>query len=56
MIISVLILLVMRNVSDRVVEKFNTHISCSINYFSENRTVLEIMWKNMAEPDRPQMT
>jgi hypothetical protein len=23
--------------------------------FSENRAVDEIMWKNMVEPDRPQM-
>jgi len=26
------------------------------NHFSENRTVYEIMWKNMAESDGPQMT
>ena len=27
-----------------------------LNNFSENRAVCEIMWKNMVEPDRPQMT
>jgi hypothetical protein len=27
-----------------------------MNFFSENRAVYEIMWKNVAEPDRPQMT
>ena len=26
------------------------------NFFSENRAVDEIMWKNMVEKDRPQMT
>jgi len=30
---------------------FNLH-----NFFFENRTVYEIMWKNTAEPNRPQMT
>ena len=37
-------------------EKFKTHILCPIIFFFfENRAVYEIMWKNMAEPDRPQM-
>jgi hypothetical protein len=44
----------MRNVSEKIVEKIKTHISCSV-IFSENRAVYEIMWKNMVEPDRPQM-
>jgi hypothetical protein len=35
-----------------VIEKIKTHISCS-NFFFENH---EIIWKNMEEPDRPQMT
>jgi len=26
------------------------------NFFSENRAVYEIMWKNTVETDRPQMT
>jgi len=36
-----------------VTEKIKRHISCSILFFFENR---EIKWKNMEEPDRPQMT
>ena len=31
-------------------------ILCSIHFFSENHSVYEIMWKNIVEPDRPQMT
>jgi hypothetical protein len=38
-----------------VVEKIKTHILFSIT-FSENRDVYEVMWKNMVEPDSPQMT
>ena len=26
------------------------------NFFPENRAVYEIMWKNIVEPERPQMT
>ena len=25
-------------------------------FFPENRTIYEIMWKNIVEPDRPQMS
>jgi hypothetical protein len=41
----------------KVVEKIKTHIFCSITFFFffENRAVYEIMWKNIAEPDKPQM-
>jgi hypothetical protein len=40
----------------KVVEKVkNTHFVFN-NVFSENRAVYEIMWKNMVQPDRPQMT
>ena len=47
----------MINVSERVVEKMNTHILCSITFFLfENRALYEIRWKNIAEPGRPQMT
>jgi len=46
----------MRNVSDKSCkESQNTHFVFS-NFFPENRAVCEIMWKNMVEPDRPQMT
>ena len=41
----------------KVVEKIKTHILCSIFYFThKNRTVYEIICKNIVEPDRPQMT
>jgi hypothetical protein len=40
----------------KVVEKIKTHILCSVMLFSENRAVYEIMWKNMVERGRPQMT
>jgi hypothetical protein len=41
----------------KVVEKIKTHILCPVNFFfSENRAVCEIMWKNVVEPDRPQET
>jgi hypothetical protein len=36
--------------------KINTHILCPIIFFSENGAVYETMWKNTAQPDRPQMT
>ena len=39
----------------KVVEKIKTHILYSIT-FVENRTVYEIMWKNILEMDRPRMT
>jgi hypothetical protein len=38
-----------------VVDKIKTYILCSI-IFSENRAVYGIMWENIVEPDRPQMT
>jgi hypothetical protein len=37
-----------------IAKELETHILCSI-LFSENRAVCEIMWKNILEPDRPQM-
>jgi len=40
----------------KVVGKIKTHISLINNFFKKrNRTVYEIMWKNMLEPDRPQV-
>jgi hypothetical protein len=39
----------------RVLEKITTHILFSIKFFPKNRTVCEIMWRNMVEPDRSQM-
>jgi hypothetical protein len=56
LIISRPVLLRMRNISDKVVEKIKKHIICSIFFFFyENRTVYEIMWKNTLERGRPQM-
>ena len=45
----------MRNVSDNFVQKNKTQYLCSTTSF-QNRAVYEIMWKNLVEPDRPQMT
>ena len=28
---------------------------CSVTFFVENHAVYEIMWRNMAQPGRPQM-
>ena len=53
-IISRRIILGMRNVSDKIVEKIKTRDLCSAT-FSANRAVYEINQKNVPEPDRPQM-
>jgi hypothetical protein len=46
----------MRNVSDKSCkENQHTHFRFN-NNFSVNLAVYEIMWKNMIQPDRPQMT
>ena len=55
MIVSRSILIRMRNVSDKKVQKIETHIFIQ-QLFSENLAVYEMMWKNMVEPDKPQMT
>ena len=39
----------------KVVEKIKTRILCLIIFF-ENHTIYEITWKNVLEPERPQMT
>ena len=36
-------------------DKIKTHILCSVTFFSENRAVYEIMWKNLVERGRTQM-
>ena len=38
------------------VEKIETHILRSVTFFPNDRTVYEIMWKNIVERGRPQMT
>jgi hypothetical protein len=54
MTISCRILLRMRNVSNKSYkENQKTHFM--FKTFSANRAVYEIMWKNMVEPERPQM-
>jgi hypothetical protein len=45
----------------KAVEKIKTHILCSVIFVVvvvvvENRVVYEIMWKNIAERGRPNMT
>ena len=37
-------------------EDQNTHFVSSNFFFSKNRAVYEVMWKNTVLPDRPQMT
>jgi hypothetical protein len=49
-------LLRVRNVSDEIVEKIETHILWSVTFFFESRSVYEVMWKNVVEWGRPQMT
>jgi len=39
----------------KVVHKIKTHILCSVTFF-ENRAVYEIMWENIVERSRSQMT
>ena len=45
----------MINIQRKVVEKIKTHVLCSVSIF-EYHALYEIMWKNTAEPRRPQMT
>ena len=50
------VLLTMINDSDKICkETQSTHFVFSIFFFFENRAVYETLWKNMVEPDRPQM-
>ena len=46
----------MRNVLDKCRRESQTHVSCSITLFLKNRFVYEIMWENVVEQDKPQMT
>jgi hypothetical protein len=51
------VLLRMRTISNKWCRENQTRILCSVFFFfSENRAVYEIMWKNILEPGRPQMT
>jgi hypothetical protein len=44
-----------RNVSDRLVEKSKSNISCSVIFSPESRALCEMVWKNVVGSDRPQM-
>jgi len=44
------------NITDKPCEENqNTHFTFNDISFFENRAAYEIMWKNMLQPDRPQM-
>jgi hypothetical protein len=56
MIISRSVLLRMRNVSDEsCTENQSTHFMFN-KFFSDNRDMYVIMWKNMVQPDRSEIT
>jgi hypothetical protein len=46
----------MRDISNRSCRENPTIHFVFSNSFSERRAVYEIMWKNLVEPGRPQMT
>jgi len=57
MIISYLIILGMRNVSDLSCrENQNTHFMLNFFLWFENNAVYELLWRNIVEPDRPHLT
>ena len=57
MIISLSVLLRMRNVSDKSCKRKSKHIFLrQITFLFENPAFYDIMWQNIVHPDRPQMT
>jgi len=46
----------MGNIQTKLLKKIKSLTLCSITYFSENRVVYKIMWKNMVRPDWLRMT
>jgi len=46
----------MGSVSDKIVEKTKTHILRSVIFSFEIRALCEIIWKNIVQHGRPQMT
>jgi hypothetical protein len=55
--ISCLVLLGMRNISDKSCRENQNTLFMFSNLFSpENRTVYEVVWKSIVELDRPQVT
>jgi len=56
MIISPWILFKMKTISDGIFrENQNTHFRFN-NYFPENSAVCEVMWRNIVQSDKPQIT
>ena len=55
LIISRSVRLRMRNVSEEICRE-NQNVFCVKKNFFENRAVYDIMWKNIVQPGRPQMT
>jgi len=45
----------MRKFQTRVEENIKTYFMFN-NFFFETNAIYEIMWKNIVQPDRPQMT
>jgi hypothetical protein len=45
----------MRNISEKFVEKIKTQFVFS-NFYFESCAAYEMMWKDLVEPGRPQMT
>jgi len=43
------VLLRTRNVAEKLLEKIETHILCSVTFFLEYRAVYETTWKNIVE-------
>jgi len=56
LIISRPVFLRMRNISYKFVDEIKTHILCSTYFFFRKWCLCEIKWKNIIQPDRPQMT
>ena len=50
------VLLRARNVPNKRTENQHTHFVFNNFFFFDNRAVYEIMWKNVVEPEGPQMT
>jgi hypothetical protein len=40
----------------KIVEKIKTHILYSVTFISENRAVYDIIWKNIVDRAKPQIT
>jgi hypothetical protein len=40
----------------KFVEKIKTHILCSVTFLFENGALYNTNWKNLSDPERPQMT